>query len=197
MLKTAIPHTSPSPLAPATQAALAMRLRRLALGVRALVLAGGAVTLALPLVFLLAPDDTMRPLMGDALMNLRHGELTAAARWSLLASQAPVLALVVAVLWQLWRLFGCYRQGQVFSATALHHLQRFGWGMVLLAVAEPLSRTAASVVLTLDNPPGQRMLVVTLGSHDYTLGLLALVFVAIARVMAEAARAAEENAQFV
>ena len=69
--------------------------------------------------------------------------------------------------------------------------------MVALAVLEPLSRTLASVALTLDRPPGHRVLMLTLGTHDYALLMCALVFVAVARVMAEAARLAEENEGFV
>ena len=51
--------------------------------------------------------------------------------------------------------------------------------------------------VSLDNAPGQRQLVVTLGSHDYALLMCALVFVAVARVMAEAGRLAAENEGFV
>ena len=54
-----------------------------------------------------------------------------------------------------------------------------------------------SVVLTLGNPPGQRQLVIGLSWDDYLAVLLAVVLIAIATVMAEAVRVAEENEGFV
>ena len=57
--------------------------------------------------------------------------------------------------------------------------------------------TLASVAVSLDNGPGRRMLVVQLGSQDYALLMCALVFVALGRVMGEAARLARENEGFV
>ena len=69
--------------------------------------------------------------------------------------------------------------------------------MVVLAVVQPLSQALMSVAISWDNPPGQRVLNIAISSNDYALVLGALVFVAIARVMTEAARAAEENEGFV
>ena len=54
-----------------------------------------------------------------------------------------------------------------------------------------------SAVLTMHNPPGQRMLAFGLAWSDYMSVLLGLVLLAVARVMSDAVRAAEENAGFV
>lgn len=100
-------------------------------------------------------------------------------------------------LWQLWGLFAEYGRGRVFGRVALDRLRRFAWALLAAALLAPLLRSAMSVVLTLANPPGQRMLVVSLSWHDYMAVLLAAVLIAIATVMAEAVRLAEENEGFV
>ena len=61
----------------------------------------------------------------------------------------------------------------------------------------PLLRTAVGIALTLGNPPGQRLLVFTLSWNDYLSMLCGAVLLAVARVMADAVRLAEDNAGFV
>ena len=179
---------------------LARRLQTLAWWVRGLALIGGLLIAALPAWLALAPGGALQPLQGlygGEFTQLIRGELTSGARWRLAGVTLLPVSFALVALWQLWALFGAYLQGDVFGPRPVGCLRRFGWAMVALAVAEPLSRPLASVALTLDNAPGHRMLVVTLGTHDYALLMCALVFVAIARVMSEAARLAEENQQFV
>lgn len=194
-------HDTPSsPAAPVPSPALAMRLRGLAWWVRGLALLGALALLALPPWILLAaagPDDPVPGLYGGGLMHLLQGEMTPAVRARLAGVTVLPVAVALAALWQLWALFGAYRRGDVFGPRPLGHMRRFGWSMAALALIEPLSRSLASVAVSLDNPPGQRQLVVTLGSHDYALLMCALVFVAVARVMAEAGRLAAENEGFV
>lgn len=183
------------------QLALAVRLHRLARGVRALVLLAAPVLLAVPVLQAFAPDALAALGLGRAGgMDLRHlalGELTAAARLRMALVTLMPVALGLALLWQLWSLFGEYLRGAVFSPRALACLRRFAVLLVALAVVQPLAQALMSVAVSWDNPPGQRMLVVTVNSNDYALLLGALVFVAIARVMTEAARVAEENEGFV
>ncbi|WP_298829217.1 DUF2975 domain-containing protein [uncultured Piscinibacter sp.] len=113
-----------------------------------------------------------------------------------LLSLLPV-ALGLYALWQLWRLFAEYGAGRVFGRVALAHLRRFAWALLGIAVLAPLVRAATSVALTMGNPPGRRMLVLGFSWNDYMAVLLAAVLIAIATVMAEAVRVAEENEGFV
>lgn len=185
---------------PGEASGLAARLRRLSWLVRLLILAGTALALWPPLSMAWADAAQMSRALGDGcgdLSRLLVGEVTPRIRLRLVAVTLPGTLLALAALWQLWRLFSHYGQGRVFGRQALAHLQRFGWLMVALALTGPLSNGLRSVALTLDNPPGQRHLVLSYSSNDYVLLLLALVFVAIARVMSEAVRVAEEHEQFV
>lgn len=191
------PHAAPQP---APQPAVAIRLRRLSRGVRGMVLLGVAVLLGLLGFMAFAPLPVVASWMqgdGHHLMALLHGEFTAAVRWRLVAVTAVPVALALASLWQLWCLFGLYGRGEVFGAPAAQRLRRFSWMALVVAVAQPVSDVLMSVAISLDNPRGERMVQVMLSTNDYALLLLALVFVALARVMSEATRLAEENEQFV
>ena len=75
--------------------------------------------------------------------------------------------------------------------SGLKNLVRWVRGLALLGVL------TLGLALTWGNPPGQRMLVINLGWHDY-LGLLsAAVLLAVATVMGEASRLADENDSFI
>lgn len=195
-----MPNTSTSPASPRQQR-LSGRLRGLSTGVQALAGLGGAFMAALPLLLAFAPLWWVSLLLGGpdegSVMQLLETDLTSAVRMRLVAVMLLPVAASLVVLWQVWRLFGQYRQGLVFGAAALRHLQHLAWGLVALAVVQPLARVLMSVAISLDNPPGHRHLVISFSSNDFALLLLALVFVAIARVMVEAAQAAAEVEQFV
>jgi hypothetical protein len=181
--------------------ALAQRLSTLSRVVRGLALLAFPVLLSVPILLLLNPQMLFPLGLGQTagmnLAHLAHGELTLATRLRMAGSSLPLIAVGLALLWQLWALFGEYLRGAVFSARALQCLNRFAWLLLGLALAQPLSQALMSVAISWDNPPGQRVLMVHLSSNDYALALGALVFIAIARVMTEAARVAEENEGFV
>jgi hypothetical protein len=193
-------HTSSESLSP-RQALLATRLRSLSTGVRALTALGAVMLAAPPLLLAFAPLGWVSMLLGGSddgnVMPLLESDLTSAVRARLVAVMGITVVASLTVLWQLWRLFGEYQRGRVFSAASLQHLRRFSGAMVGLALVQPLARMLMSVAISLDNPPGHRHLVVSFSSNDFALLLLALVFMAITRVMVEAARTAEEIEQFV
>ncbi|MBN8489343.1 MAG: DUF2975 domain-containing protein [Burkholderiales bacterium] len=185
---------------PSPRPELAGRLRGLSRAVRLLALIGMGALAALPPWIALGQGDSLDPLQGlfgGHLLEMARGGITPAVRWRLaLVTLLPVAAALLA-LGQLWRLFGAYRNGDVFGPLPLASLRRFGWAMTVLAAAQPLSTTLASVAASWDNPPGQRLIALTLGSNDYALLMSALVFVALGRVMTEAARQAREIEAFV
>lgn len=195
-------HLPPDvPARPLPPEALALRLKNLSRAVQALSLLAMPVLLAIPLAWLWSPE-TLASLgqstaAGTNLLHLAEGPVTAAMRWRMAAVSLISVGLGLWLLWQLWRLFGEYRRGAVFSPRALASLRRFAWGMLALAVGQPLTQTLMSVAVSWDNPPGRRMVMLALSSNDYALVLGALVFLAIARVMTEAARVSEENEGFV
>jgi hypothetical protein len=119
-----------------------------------------------------------------------------ALRLGALVSLLPI-AVGMYTLWQLWCLFGDYGAGRVFTPQATQRLRHFAWAVLVMVLLAPVLRAALSVVLTLGNPPGRRQLVIGLGSDDYMGLLLAVVLIAIATVMAEAVRIAQDHEGFV
>ncbi|MBX3605712.1 MAG: DUF2975 domain-containing protein [Piscinibacter sp.] len=170
-------------------------LRRTVRLVRALCLFGAAVLLAVPVWFWTSPEAVRE--LAPQLAGVRETTVdTQVQLLGALLSVAPV-ALGLYALWQLWRLFGEYARGRVFGRPALARLRRFAWALLGSALLAPLVRAAASVLLTMGNPPGRRMLALSLSWNDYMAVLLAAVLIAIATVMAEAVRVAEDHQGFV
>ncbi|MBQ0958953.1 DUF2975 domain-containing protein [Ideonella sp. 4Y11] len=193
-------ETPSSSASPPRSPVLAHRLRRLAGAVRGLALLGSLCLLVLPFWIIGGSADSAEPLQGlygGHVVGLAQAGLTAAVRWRLAGVTLLPVAVAVAALWQLWWLFGHYRHGDVFSERAVQRLRRFGAAMVALAVVQPLSTSLAAVAASLDNPPGQRAVVLIIGSSDYAVLMCALVFLALGRVIGEAARLAQENQEFV
>lgn len=173
------------------------RIRTLARCVRAMCLLGMGTLLALPLLFWTQPDWVEQTARQSWNIGEHAMQLDGAARLAGFAAGLAPLGLALAALWQIWRLFGCYARAEVFSARASRHLLRLAQAVITLAPALPLGHTLAVLALTWRNPPGQRLLVFGLSSQHYLALLLGLVLLAMALVMREAQRMAQENAEFV
>jgi uncharacterized membrane protein len=61
----------------------------------------------------------------------------------------------------------------------------------------PLTSATLSAALSVGNPPNERAITIAFSINDYFALLVGGVLLAIATVMREAARLAEENASFV
>lgn len=113
-----------------------------------------------------------------------------------LISALPLTILVVSLV-QTQALFGRFAQGEVFSSGNAGRLRHVALCVVALALARPLVRTLLGLILTAGNPPGQRLFAITVSSDDVFIGLAGVLLLAVAWVMVEGARLADENASFV
>jgi len=163
--------------------------------VRVLCLLGAVTLVGIPLWFWLSPEWIER--LSDQLAGVRETRIDARAQMLGAAATLLPVAIGLATLWHLWRLFGEYAQGAVFGRPALGHLRRFAWALLAAAVATPLYRGLLSMVLTLGNPLGHRMLVLGFSWNDYMAVLLAAVLLAITTIMRGAVQLAEDNDGFV
>jgi hypothetical protein len=173
------------------------RLQWLCHGVRALAVGAAALLVLLPPWLALSPQA-----LGDwaySIAGVARESVVIDARARALAAAVTLLPTAVGVyaLLQLWQLFGAYLRGAALAPQAQSRLQRFAWALLALAVLRPLHGGLMSVALTLGNPPGKRLLVISFSSNDYALILLSLVLLAISWVMQDAVRAANENREFV
>ncbi|TNF51321.1 MAG: DUF2975 domain-containing protein [Burkholderiales bacterium] len=144
--------------------------------------------------------------VGTDELLLRHANLSAHALLAPLsdlqrAGAGVLLALPLGFLlvgiWNAKTCFGRFAQGQVFTLDAVVGLRRVAGWVAAAALAALLCSMAASVVLTLHHPAGQRMLALGVGSnHLVTLFFAALVWV-MADVIGQGQKLAEDNAGFV
>lgn len=173
------------------------RVRRISRWVRAMALVGGAALLLLTIGVWSSPDWIARLAANEAGLDGARIVVTPGVQWAgWLVSMVPV-GVGLFALHQVWHLFGLYGRGAIFTPGATARLRRLAWSLIGVAAAQVLARTATGLVLTMNNPPGQKVLLVGLSSHDYVLLLFGVLLLAIAWVMVEATRLAQENAEFV
>jgi len=159
--------------------------------------AGALATVVFPVWFWLRPDWVAE--LGGQMTGLGCRPLVVdetARLWGGLVSLLPV-GLGLALFLLLWRLFGEYAQGRALQAPAQRLLHHVAGVLLALALLQPLTRAALSAVLTMNQPPGQRQLVLQLSGNDYLALLTAVALLAVALVMRQAVQAAEENRGFV
>lgn len=171
------------------------RIRRLAWVVRLLCLLGVVVIGTLPFIFWAEADWVAE--VASHLWNVNKLQLDLGSRlWGLAASMLPTSVSLFA-LWQMWSLFGCFAQGELLARRPAQHLRRLGLGLCALAAAQPLGQTLAILALTWGNPKGERQLWFGLSADHYLALLFGLLLLALAQVLSEAARVADENAEFI
>lgn len=105
-----------------------------------------------------------------------------------------------AVMWgltHLRRLLSAFAMGQVFTIESVTALRRFAWCVAAAIVLDVISGAMISVILTMNNPPGQRELAIGLSSDQVLTVFFGAVFALIARVMEVGRRLAAENAEFL
>lgn len=110
---------------------------------------------------------------------------------------ALTLIPITMALAQMRALFARYRAGEILTPPCARHILRSGRALMGLAVLQMVILPLQILVLTADNPPGQRIVSLSLNSETLWLLLAGGLLVTIGWVMTEAARAAEENAGFV
>jgi hypothetical protein len=96
-----------------------------------------------------------------------------------------------------WKLFAAYERGQVFSSASIFLLRRLAASLLTLAFLNLVTRSLVSVVLSMNNPPGERTLTVTLSSNDVALLIFGGLLLVIAHIMIEASRLENEYKQIV
>jgi hypothetical protein len=173
------------------------RLRRFSRAMAMLTTLGILLIAVAMIAVFLIPDWT-RNLLLARLGQAGHDLALSPGR---LIAGAAVTAVPVGVLlfglWQVRALFLSFANGHVFTLASARRLRDFAGAVLAQAVLGPLSSTALMLAFTLDNPPGSRQLVIALSVHDYLALIVGGVLLAVAWVMVEATRIADENASFV
>ena len=158
---------------------------------------GIALVVVLTIACFLIPDWTRNLLLAKLGQAGAALPVTAQARLTAAVVVAVPVAVMLYGLLAIRALFREFRQGRVFTAQAARHLQVFAATLLVQAPLSPLVSAALSIAISMTNESGPRMLAIAFSLHDYYALIVGGALFAIASVMREAARLADENAAFV
>lgn len=111
-----------------------------------------------------------------------------------LAVSLVPLAIKMTALLTILRLLKLYRSGSVFSGAHVNCFKKLGRSLIYITVAGIVQTPALGLVLTMNNPPGQRVLTLGAGSEDIRLFVVAAIVLMLSWIMDEARILAEDQA---
>ncbi|GAB5412863.1 MAG: hypothetical protein Cons2KO_04660 [Congregibacter sp.] len=100
-------------------------------------------------------------------------------------------------LFYLRRAFLGFAAGEFFNRSNSRDLRLFAMLLFAQAAAKVLHTSLCSLVLSINHPPGQKMLAISFGSHELQLIALALILWVISDLLVKGAELEQENKQFV
>ncbi len=95
--------------------------------------------------------------------------------------------------WLGYELFRRFQTGTFFSITSSRITYRIGMLVLLQQCFYPIYSALYSLIITISNPPGQRMISVSIGNAQLELVLFALILIVGSRLMAKAYLLQEET----
>jgi hypothetical protein len=112
------------------------------------------------------------------------------------ADMVPLFATLYGLL-KLRELFQLYENGSFFTERNVGCLRSLGKALLVWVGCDIVRYSLLSVILTLGNPPGQRLLVVGLNSGEFSGVFVGIVVLIISWVMDEARKLEEDQALIV
>ena len=97
-------------------------------------------------------------------------------------------SVTVYALLTLKELFKLYEKAVVFSASNVNCFRRLGYTLIFWVIAKLISKSLLSIVLSFNNPPGERQLVIGFGSTDIATLVIGAIVLVISWVMNEACK---------
>jgi hypothetical protein len=110
-----------------------------------------------------------------------------------LATLIP-LAIRMTVFYFLYKLFDLYARGEVFSSGVVRRIRQTGYALLAGQIWNPFNQALVTVLLTLENPPGQRMISVGASSSDVGGLLVAFGIILVSWIMDEGRKLQDEQA---
>ncbi len=191
-------HTTTNKPHQLAETTASIRIRRLCIWAQATALLGIVIMIVSSAMLPWHPDLLDQALREEVALGdevpLAITPTTRAIAYLLMIS---ITGIFIFALWTAFRLFSGYARGEIFTELAASRLSRLGWAIVAMAPASIVVDGLSTIVLTVNNPPGQRQFSLNLDATDFIAIVAGLVLVSAGRIMREATRVAEENRQFV
>lgn len=97
------------------------------------------------------------------------------------------------IVYLLIKLFKMYERSEIFSINNVRTISNIGYAMLLGQIIDPIYQALMGLVLTWHNPPGQRLMAVTLDQTNVGIVITALLVILISWIMAEGQHLREEQ----
>jgi len=94
-----------------------------------------------------------------------------------------VSGITMAGFYVLIRLFMLYEKGIIFSRDNVNCYRKLGYLIIISMVAGIIQNSVMSVIFSLHNPPGQRIITLSLSSSDIAIGIIGMIVVLISWIM--------------
>lgn len=117
---------------------------------------------------------------------------TATKLYGFAVSAIPVI-IIELMLYFLMRLFKLYERAEIFSLANVNYLKKIGYALLIHQLTRIVCNGFISMILTWHNPPGHRVLVLTIATVEITAILTAFLVILISWIMTEGCRLREEQ----
>lgn len=114
-------------------------------------------------------------------------------RWLGLAVDLIPLGVTMLCLWWLVRLFSLFSAGEIFTGNTVKYIRRTGWTMLAGVVVMPFHEALLTMVLTMHNLPGERLISVSLGAGDIRDLLITGIIILVSWIMDEGRKLRESD----
>lgn len=98
------------------------------------------------------------------------------------------------VFFFLVKLFRLYSRGDIFSRENVRYIKLVGYTLLIGQALSPISGALTTIVLTINNPVGKRMVSVGLGDWNISKIIIALMIIVVSWIMDEGRKLKEEEA---
>ena len=174
------------------------RLQRVSRVMRYICLFGVWISPVCLLVLWFSDGDTsMKMIAHHAHLNTDNISITFTTRVLGFLINSISVAIIIYSLIQLGELFRLYSEGEIFGSDNVNRFLKFARSLFALGIINPVVGGLLSVILTMNNPPGERQFAIGFGSGDASNFFIATIFLVIAWVMAEGHELSKENAQII
>lgn len=112
--------------------------------------------------------------------------------YSFLVDLVPLIILEF-LFYSLIRLFKLYERGEIFSALNVVCIKNIGVSLLVLQIVQVICNGLLSMILTWNNPPGFKVITVTLSGFNVGMMLMALLIILVSWVMMEGCRLRNEQ----
>lgn len=107
------------------------------------------------------------------------------------------IGMILLILIGVVKLLRSYEKLVLFSQECVRHFRKIGRLLLIGQIIYPLYSALISLILTISNPPGSRMIVVSFGLHQMALFIVALAILLISYIMEEGYLLKQEQASVI